>query len=283
MSEDADLQGAQLDVHIGDFKVTAIDDGFLTRPIEVMVGAPCENIAELGGTKITDPLIISVNAYLVEGRGLCALVDAGSGTVMGPDLGRLPKNLEKMGRSLGSITHVLLTHIHPDHSNGLIDAAGNALFPNAEIAVHEEEIAFWVDRDPSQAAHDRQRGNMINARRSFAPYARRMTRITDCEFLPGVSVRKSPGHTPGHCCWTIESGGESLVIWGDTLHLPSAQLINPLIGWVHDIDPALATQSRLRLLDQLSVEGSRVAGMHHDFPGFARLRRDKERYWFDPV
>ena len=273
-----------MQVQIGEFTVTAIDDGFLTRPIDVMVGAPSEEIAGLAGVKAADPLIISVNAYLVEGRGVCALIDAGSGTVMGPDLGHLPANLRKMDRSLDAITHVLLTHIHPDHSNGLVDGEGKALFPNAEVAVHEAEIAFWVDRDPSQAAHDRQRGNMVNARRAFAPYAARTTRFAkDHEFLPGFSVQKSPGHTPGHCCWTIGSGGESLMIWGDTLHLASAQLLNPLIGWVHDIDPALATQSRLRLLDQLSVDGSRVAGMHHDFPGFARLRREKDHYRFDPV
>ena len=270
-------------IKVGDFTVTAISDGILERPLEVMNGVDPAIIEELAGRKSADSIFISVNAYLIEGRGLCALVDAGSGATMGPELGHIPRNLVACGKDLKGITHVLLTHIHPDHSNGLIDGSGRPVFPNAEIVVQEEEIAFWVDRDPSQALHERQRHNIMNFRKSLAPYGKQTTRIRDREFLPGVSLAKSPGHTPGHSCWTIESGPDSLVIWGDTLHLPLVQLVNPNIGWSHDIDPALATQSRLRLLDQLSVEKSMIAGMHLDFPGIVRLRKDATRYHFDPV
>jgi glyoxylase-like metal-dependent hydrolase (beta-lactamase superfamily II) len=276
------MDGAEQRIRIGDFDVTAISDGFLTRPQTVMIGAAPQDIADLAGKALSESLIISVNAYLIEGRGIRALVDAGSGTSMGPDLGLLPQNLIDSGRALDSITHVLLTHIHPDHTNGLIDAAGTALFPKAEVIVHEDEIAYWVDRELSQARDEGQLRNMANARKAFAPYGAQTTRTVDRECLPGIRVAKSPGHTPGHSCWTIESDGDSLVIWGDTLHLPIAQLANPDIGWSRDIDAAMAITSRKRLLDQLSVERSRVAGMHHDFPGFARLRREQGRYYFDP-
>jgi len=210
-----------------------------------------------------------------------ALVDAGTGDTMGPELGKLPENLVAAGVPLDTITHILLTHIHPDHSNGLIDGAGAAWFPKAEVVVQEDEIKFWNDRDLSLAAHDRQRKNMVNARRSLAPYANRTTRIGDGEFLPGIHAMKSPGHTPGHNTWTIEGGRDSLIIWGDTIHMAFMQLQRPEIAFIFDTDPELAVKSRLRLLDRVAADRTRVAGMHLDFPGFGYVRRGKDRWFID--
>ena len=40
---------------------------------------------------------------------------------------------------------VLVTHIHPDHTSGLLDTEGKPAFPRAEMIVHEDDIAFWSD------------------------------------------------------------------------------------------------------------------------------------------
>ena len=266
---------------IGDYTVTAFSDGVFETSINVTVGVDKQMTQRISGKSLTDPVFLSVNAFLVEGRGVRALVDAGTGDTMGPELGKLPENLAAAGVPLDSITHILLTHIHPDHSNGLIDGAGAAWFPKAEVVVQEDEIKFWNDRDLSQAAHDRQRKNMINARRSLVPYADRTTRIGDGEFLPGIHAMKSPGHTPGHNTWTIEGGGDSLIIWGDTIHMAFMQLQRPEIAFIFDTDPEQAVQSRLRLLDRVAADRTRVAGMHLDFPGFGYVRRGKDRWFID--
>ena len=266
---------------IGDYTVTAFSDGVFETSIDVTVGVDKQMTQRISGKSLTDPVFLSVNAFLVEGRGVRALVDAGTGDTMGPELGKLPENLVAAGVPLDSITHILLTHIHPDHSNGLIDGAGAAWFPKAEVVVQEDEIKFWNDRDLSQAAHDRQRKNMINARRSLVPYADRTTRIGDGEFLPGIHAMKSPGHTPGHNTWTIEGGGDSLIIWGDTIHMAFMQLQRPEIAFIFDTDPEQAVQSRLRLLDRVAADRTRVAGMHLDFPGFGYVRRGKDRWFID--
>ena len=266
---------------IGDYTVTAFSDGVFETSINVTVGVDKQMTQRISGKSLTDPVFLSVNAFLVEGRGVRALVDAGTGDTMGPELGKLPENLVAAGVPLDSITHVLLTHIHPDHSNGLIDGAGAAWFPRAEVVVQEDEIKFWNDRDLSQAAHDRQRKNMVNAHRSLVPYANRTTRIGDGEFLPGIHAMKSPGHTPGHNTWTIEGGGDSLIIWGDTIHMAFMQLERPEIAFIFDTDPEQAVQSRLRLLDRVAADHTRVAGMHLDFPGFGYVRRGKDRWFID--
>ena len=266
---------------IGDYTVTAFSDGVFETSIDVTVGVDKQMTQRISGKSLTDPVFLSVNAFLVEGRGVRALVDAGTGDTMGPELGKLPENLVAAGVPLDTITHILLTHIHPDHSNGLIDGAGAAWFPKAEVVVQEDEIKFWNDRDLSLAAHDRQRKNMVNARRSLAPYANRTTRIGDGEFLPGIHAMKSPGHTPGHNTWTVEGGRDSLIIWGDTIHMAFMQLERPEIAFIFDTDPELAVKSRLRLLDRVAADRTRVAGMHLDFPGFGYVRRGKDRWFID--
>jgi glyoxylase-like metal-dependent hydrolase (beta-lactamase superfamily II) len=276
------MPDARETIRIGDYQITAFSDGLFQTTIEAMVGVDKATAQELSGKTLTEPVYLAVNAFLVEGRGLRALIDAGTGNTFGPALGHLPNNLRAAGVPLDSITHILLTHIHPDHTNGLIDDAGNTWFPNAEVVVQEDEIKFWVDRDLSQAAHERQRHNMVNARKAFAPYTKQTTRIPDGEFMPGFIAEKSPGHTPAHNTWTIESGGDSLIVWGDTIHMSSIQLARPEATWIFDSDPAMAAQSRQRLLDRVSADRTRVAGMHLDFPGYGFVKARAGRYFIEP-
>ncbi len=268
-------------IKIGDYTVTAYSDGLFETTIDVTVGVDKDVTQKISGKSLTEPVYLSVNAFLVEGRGIRALVDAGSGDTMGPALGKLPDNLRAAGVTLDSITHVLLTHIHPDHSNGLIDAVGKAWFPKAEIVVQDTEMKFWCERDLSEATNERQRNNMIRAKAAFAPYSKRTTRVGDGEVLPGIHAQMSPGHTPGHNVWIIEGGRESLIIWGDTIHMAFLQLARPDIAFIFDADPEQAVNSRQRLLDQASSEHARVAGMHLDFPGFGFLTRRDGRYFIE--
>ncbi len=265
-------------IRIGDYTITAFSDGIFQTTIDVTVGVDKQMTQAMSGKSLTDPVYLAVNAFLIEGKGTRALVDAGTSDTMGNELGKLPENLKAAGVEPDTITHVLLTHIHPDHSNGLIDSAGNAWFPNAELVVQNEEYKFWIERDLNEAAHERQRGNMVRARASVAPYLKQTTRIGDGEFLPGIIAQKSPGHTPGHNCWIVEGDGDSLMIWGDTIHMDFLQLKNPAIAFIFDTDPQQAIASRKRLLDQTSADHTRIAGMHLDFPGFGFVKKNADGY-----
>jgi len=47
---------------------------------------------------------------------------------MGPTLGKVVGNLASMGVAPPDNDAVLITHLHPDHMNGLTDAQGKAVF-----------------------------------------------------------------------------------------------------------------------------------------------------------
>lgn len=59
--------------------------------------------------------------------------------------GLLLRNLAAAPIAPSDIDTVLLTHMHPDHSDGLAGPSGEALFPNAELIMHETGPACWLD------------------------------------------------------------------------------------------------------------------------------------------
>ena len=267
---------------IGDIAVTALSDGVLTTSLDVVLGMERGEKERLAGLKTTDPLPISVNAFLLERGGRRALIDAGAGHTMGPTLGKLPENLRALAVAPEEIDTIFLTHLHPDHSNGLVDDAGRPHYPNAELIVHETEAAFWLDRDVTSAPNERIRRGIANNRVSTAPYRDRLRTVPDGEAMPGISAVLMPGHTPGHTGWLIQSGKDSLLIWGDLVHLAAIQIPRPDTGLVYDVDPQTACATRKRMFDRIAADKLRVGGAHMDFPGFGAIVRKGAGFGFEP-
>jgi glyoxylase-like metal-dependent hydrolase (beta-lactamase superfamily II) len=266
---------------IGDIEVTTLSDGVLTAPLDVVLGMDKAEVERLAGRK--DNLPISVNAFLLRLNGKWALVDTGSSNTMGPTLGKLPDDLRAHGVAPEEIATIFLTHLHPDHSNGLIDDSGAALYPNAEVILHETEAGFWLDRDPSSAANERIQRNMAKAAQTTAPYRARLRRVRDGEAVPGVSAMLLAGHTPGHTGWLIQSGNDGLLIWGDVVHFARIQIARPDTGLVYDVDPQAACATRKRMFDRVAADKLAVGGAHLDFPGFGTIVRRGTGFAFEPV
>lgn len=263
---------------VGDFTVTAVSDGVLNSNHDVILGVDRAESERLTGIAYGQPVPLDVNCFLIRHRDRLILSDAGSGHTMGPTLGKLPQNLRALGIEPDSIDILMLTHLHPDHSLGLVDETGRAVFPNAQIVVHEIEAAFWLDRTPSPEDSERVQRNTRQQRAVTAPYRDRIRRVTDGEVLPGITAMLRPGHTPGHTNWLIQSGGERLVIWGDIIHLASVQMARPDATLVFDVAPETARATRQQVLDWAAGERLCVAGAHLPFPGFGRVLREGEGY-----
>jgi glyoxylase-like metal-dependent hydrolase (beta-lactamase superfamily II) len=267
---------------IGDSEVTALSDGVLATSLDVVLGMDRAEARQLAGTSGGDDVHIAVNAFLLKLQGRWALIDAGAGNSMGPTLGKLPESLRAFGVAPEEIAAVFLTHIHPDHSNGLVDDAGRAVFANAELILHEAEARFWLDRDEASGETERIRRNIAKAAVATAPYRSRMRLVRESEAMSGVSAVALPGHTPGHTGWLIASGKESLLIWGDLVHLASVQVARPDTGLVFDVDPQMACATRRRTFDRVAADKLTVAGAHMDFPGFGTIVRKGAGFAFEP-
>lgn len=273
----------QTRIHVGEITVTAVSDGTLKTGLDVILGLEPGECAQLAGCAYDAPIWLPVNAFLIEMAGRKLLTDAGSGPDMQPTLGKLPGNLQAMGTPPAAIDTILLTHLHSDHANGLIDGAGSAVYPSAGLVLHEQESRFYLERDAADGDSERVRRTLVASKRATAPYRGRIRTVPDGEVMPGITAMRRPGHTPGHTCWLLQSGGERLLIWGDIVHLPSVQVPRPDTALVYDVDPVLAPKTRADVFDWVAREGLRVAGAHLPFPGFATIERRGDGYAYVPA
>jgi glyoxylase-like metal-dependent hydrolase (beta-lactamase superfamily II) len=268
---------------VGDLTVTAINDGTFRADFDLIAGIDHAECARLERAALRAlPPLMTMNTFLVETGKTVALIDTGCGASMGPTLGMTTANLEAIGIAPDDVDIILMTHLHLDHMNGLIDEQGAAVFPNAELLVHEEELSFVDDPSAPARAPEPTHGFFAAAHAAIGPYRSRLRTVKEGPVLPGVAAISTPGHTPGHTAWLMESAGDRLLVWGDIVHMPSIQLAVPEAGTVLDIDRELAVQTRRRMLDMAATEGLKVAGIHHDFPAFGYIRRQGPAYSFVP-
>jgi glyoxylase-like metal-dependent hydrolase (beta-lactamase superfamily II) len=168
-------------------------------------------------------------------------------------LGKILDNLKAAGHAPEQVDHVLITHLHGDHCNGLIDAQG--FFKMAQSAVA-----------PYQAA------------------GRLKTFDNQNELLAGIKPVPLEGHTPGHSGFLLESQGQRLLIWGDIVHNAAVQFRDPKVTIEFDSDPKQALATRARLLAQTAKDKTMVAGMHLAFPGIGHVRAQGQgRYEWVPI
>jgi len=269
---------------IGDIVVTTISDGYLDGNLEVMRNVDVEKARQILTAAFRPARRTSVNTFLIHSKGRTAIIDTGSGNYLQPTAGHVQRNLAADGIDPKSIDTVLLTHMHPDHSAGLTDMTnGQRFFPNAELVMHENELAHWLDDGAMSKVDERSRQLYFGAgREQVAPYKDRTRLFRQGEVFPGVTAVPSLGHTPGHTAYLIASGDDQLMIWGDTVHVPEVQTAFPEAGMAFDTDLAAAASSRKRMFDRVATDGILIAGMHLHFPAFSRLARRGDAYTLYP-
>ncbi|MDB5509467.1 MAG: beta-lactamase protein [Hyphomicrobiales bacterium] len=269
---------------VGTLEITSLCDGDLDASLDKVPDpvdreAAARLIADAGGERA---LTMDCNAFLLHLPDGPALIDAGTGTMMHARLGHLHERLAETGVRHDEIRTIFLTHAHKDHFGGLVDDDGRAMFPNAEIVLHEVEAAFWFDTPP-EALPERARATLGLNAKAFGPYQGRIRRVRDGGGLPGVAARLTPGHTPGHTAWIVETGEAPLVAWGDVVHLAALHLVRPETSMVYDLDPETATRTRRHMLQWVCETGATVAASHLDAPGIGTLVREADRYRFVPM
>ncbi len=276
---------------VGEIDVLVVSDGVLPLPTKMLAhnAAPSVRTAWLKDMFLPpDAFDWALNAVLVRSGGRTILIDAGLGS--DPDLhlpraGQLVRRLEAAGIDLASVTDVVLTHMHMDHVGGLlVDGVKERLRPDLQIHVAAAEVKFWEAPDFSRTAMPPGFPDALRAAASrfTKEYHNQLRQFDDeHEIAPGVVVRRTGGHTPGHSVVRLTSGGDALTFAGDAVFTVGFDHPDWFNGFEHD--PEEASRVRGRLLRDLAKTGELLVATHMPFPSVGHVARDGDTFRFVPV
>lgn len=272
---------------IGEFDCLSIYDGYHDYGIEALFANVEQDELEPSLRARSWPLDRVSSPYTslyVDTGDHRVLVDAGAGELL-PTTGRLPRNLERAGVERGEIDQVLITHAHPDHIGGLLNADGTPTYPHAQIYTMASEWEFWLAEDALEKAPGFERSIRL-AHRVFEVLGGRFRYVQpDDEPAPGVRILAAFGHTPGHFAVEASSGGESVIYLSDAVFHPlHVEHLNwlPDARYIADIEQFQATARDL--LARAAATSALVLGMHFPpFPSLGYVVKGEEAFQWEPL
>ncbi len=288
VSRPDDLVPSRYALRVGDIEVLVISDGVFSLPAETLAtnAAPADLAAWLRDRfQSPDAYKWPLNVVVVRSGGRTVLIDSGVGAEFpdSPGVGRLASRLDAAGIDPSSVTDVVITHLHVDHVGGLLaDGLGGRLRPGVPIHVAAAELEFWASPDFSRNTFGGFPDVLRSAEERFVEKYRSQLRPFEAEHevAPGVVVRRTGGHTPGHSVVRLASGGERLTCLGDSVfpdHFDHPEWHNAF-----DHDPEEAVRVRVRLMQELAATGEPVVACHLPFPSLGRVAVAGDAFRFVP-
>jgi glyoxylase-like metal-dependent hydrolase (beta-lactamase superfamily II) len=279
---------------VGSYDCISINDGARTFPMpeKFVTNIPKEKALAAGEAAYMPKGMVTIpfNPQLINTGSKLILIDAGNGAAnFEPSkgaVGRTMTNLSAAGVDPKKIDVVLLSHLHPDHINGIRNADGSMAFPNAEIMAPATDWQFWMNEENAAKAQSNQM--MANffaaAKKAFAGIESKVTKFEwGKEVAPGITSIASPGHTHGHTSFAVASGNSKVLIQADVCNIPEFFLRNPDWHVAFDAEPDVAQKTRHKFYDMAAAEKATVVGFHFGFPSIGHVEKDGKGYRLIPA
>jgi glyoxylase-like metal-dependent hydrolase (beta-lactamase superfamily II) len=277
-------------LRVGEIDVLVVSDGVLPLPTKTMA----TNVDPADLANWLDQMFMPrdafdwpLNVLVVRSGDRTILVDSGLGSQFPdfPRAGQFPLRLAAAGIDLASVTDVVITHMHMDHVGGLlVDGVKERLRPDVRIHVAAAEVEFWASPDFSHTSVPSPVPDVLRstATRFLSEYHKQLRIFEDeYEVAPGVVVRLTGGHTPGHSVVDLTSGGERLTFAGDAVFPVGFDHPEWHNGFEHD--PEESARVRIRLFRELAESGGLLVATHLPFPSVGRVAVDGDVFRWVPV
>jgi glyoxylase-like metal-dependent hydrolase (beta-lactamase superfamily II) len=277
---------------IGRFDCISVSDGtYDYDPMHLLPDMTEDQVKEiLRNHQLQTDKIVSPYTFLFVDTGKHkVLCDMGAGK-LGPDTGKLLKNLKSAGVQPEDIDTVFITHAHPDHIGGTLDDDGKPNYPYARYFMWKDEWDFWFSDAAFKKVVEHYSAIalpeifMKAARGQLGPIRERIELLTEeSEVLKGVRVHATHGHTPGHIAISFFSEGEELFFVGDAIVFPFL-MEHPDLRPIFDIIPDGANATRRWLCDLLAEKKAWVLAQHFSpFPSLGHIVKKGEGWQWRPV
>jgi glyoxylase-like metal-dependent hydrolase (beta-lactamase superfamily II) len=271
-------------LRLGRFTLTPILDGYFRLDGGAMFGVVPRPLWE----KVAPPdeknrILLAMRAWLAQGDGRTVLIDAGAGGKLGPKpaeiygfdgVPSLMPSLAAAGVAPEDVDIVIASHLHFDHAGGFTfrDADGivRPQFPRARHIVRRGE---W---DDARAPHERNRASYVDENYVPLEAAGLLDLVeADGEVLPGISLRRTGGHTRHHQIVEIASEGRSAIFAADLLptaaHLPLPYIMG------YDLYPMETLEFKRAFLPEAVARGHLILFEHDPVVAAGVVTREEGR------
>lgn len=193
-------------------------------------------------------IFVHVHPFLIVADDGLILCDTGLGFRAENGNLVIHENIRKLGYEPEDVKYVLMSHLHKDHTGGLVDfkdGVARVSFPNAEYFVQQGEWEQAYAGENSSYRTDifdviQRSGNLVLVE-------------GDGQVNHQISYALNGGHTPNHQAFHIHTGGEHYFFGGDVLPEPEEIFKNFIAKYDYD-------GRRARDLRQQYWEEGRSAG-----------------------
>ena len=225
---------------------------------------------------------MDTNCLLVRTPDSLGLIDTGYGDKATEKVRRrgcredgapLVRNLNDVGVTFNDIDWVILTHLHFDHAGGAttVDNEGRfqPVFPRARHVIQRIEWDDAVSGRPELAG--------AYSPADFVPLQEAgLVILVDEEYevVPGVTTRRTDGHTRGQQLVRLTSRGETAVYVADLC--PMAAHVRTMWTMAYDQFPLTARRTKPEVLGSIADQNQIAIFPHDPEARIVRLRRDEQ-------
>ena len=275
--------------NIGKFKVFAIESGFFRLDGGAMMGSVPKVLWEKTNTPDSANRIeLALRCLLVDDGKNIVLIESGIGEKNSEKFNdmfainhkefSLSNTLSKYNYYNKDITHVILTHLHFDHSGGAINKDINGhlspAFPNAKYYISKRNWEAGINPSP------RDRASYLLE--NYIPLMEKgVVELVDddSEIIDGISNYMVDGHTIGQQLIKVSDNNKTIVFCSDLIPLKSHLKLPWIMGY--DLNASLTLKEKEKFLD-IASNKNWLLFFYHD-PNTVAVRINKEDKYYKVI